>query len=108
MELASAAASGDEPLILGMDIGGSCSATAVIGCVSDGDGGVRVAIVDIWQGASAVLEALAYIEGLIAAGRPIREVVLDPMRFALSEPTGHAVEQRSPHSSRRRARLAKS
>ncbi|HEV2060330.1 MAG TPA: hypothetical protein VGR11_13320, partial [Solirubrobacteraceae bacterium] len=42
---------------------------------------MRVATVEIWQGASAVLEAVAYIEGLIAAGRPIREVVFDPMRF---------------------------
>ena len=70
----------DEPLVLGVDVGGSRSATAVIGCVADDDG-VRVATVEIWQGADAVLKASAYIEQLVAAGRPIREVVYDPMRF---------------------------
>lgn len=73
----------DEPLILGVDIGGSRSATAVIGCVADPDGeGVRVALVEIWQGDDAVLKATRYIENLALSGRPIREVVFDPMRFA--------------------------
>jgi phage terminase large subunit-like protein len=73
----------DEPLILGVDIGGSRSATAVIGCVTDPDGeGVRVALVEIWQGDDAVLKATSYIENLARSGRPIREVVFDPMRFA--------------------------
>jgi hypothetical protein len=70
----------DEPLILGVDIGGSRSATAVIGCVAD-EQGVRVALVEIWQGADAVMKAVRYIEGLVASGRAIREVVFDPMRF---------------------------
>ena len=70
----------DEPLILGVDVGGSRSATAVVGCVAD-DQGVRVAVVEIWQGRDAVLKAARYIEQLAEAGRPIREVVYDPMRF---------------------------
>ncbi len=71
-----------EPLILGVDVGGSRSATAVVGCVAGEDGGVRVAVVEIWQGTDAVLKASAYIEQLVAAGRPIRECVYDPMRFS--------------------------
>lgn len=70
----------DEPLVLGVDVGGSRSATAVVGCVADDDG-VRVALVEVWQGRSAVLEATRYIEQLVEAGRPIREIVFDPMRF---------------------------
>ena len=70
----------DEPLVLGVDVGGSRSATAVIGVVADNDG-VRVATVEIWQGADAVLKATAYVEQLVAAGRRIRELVYDPMRF---------------------------
>jgi len=70
-----------EPLVLGVDVGGSRSATAVVGCVGD-EHGVRVALVEIWQGADAVLKASAFIEGLVAAGRPIKEVVFDPMRFS--------------------------
>ncbi|MGI8511395.1 MAG: terminase large subunit domain-containing protein, partial [Solirubrobacteraceae bacterium] len=42
-----------EPLILGVDIGGSRSATAVVGCLARPDGGVDVATVEIWQGAEA-------------------------------------------------------
>lgn len=72
----------DEPLILGVDVGGSRSATAVVGCVAGQDGSVRVATVEIWQGSDAVLRASSYIEQLVAAGRPIREVVFDPMRFS--------------------------
>jgi phage terminase large subunit-like protein len=71
----------DEPLTLGVDIGGSRSATAVVGVVGNEDR-VRVATIEIWQGADAVLKAVAYIEALIAAGRPIREIVADPMRFS--------------------------
>jgi hypothetical protein len=71
-----------DPLILGVDVGGSRSATAVVGCVADDDGRVRVALVEVWQGTDAVLKATAYIEGLVAAGRAIREVVFDPMRFS--------------------------
>ena len=36
----------------------------------------------MWHGADAVLKATAYIERLVAAGRGIREVVFDPMRFS--------------------------
>ncbi len=71
-----------EPLILGVDVGGSRSATAVVGCVAAPDGGVRVALAEIWQGSDAVLKASGYIEELVAAGRPIKEVVFDPMRFS--------------------------
>jgi len=73
---------GDEPLILGVDVGGSRSATSVVGCVAREDGRVDVALVEVWQGADAVLKASAYIEGLIASGRAIAEVVFDPMRFS--------------------------
>jgi hypothetical protein len=70
-----------EPLILGVDVGGSRSATSCVGCVRDPDGGVRVALAEIWQGDAAVLEVTAYVESLIAAGRSIQELVYDPMRF---------------------------
>jgi phage terminase large subunit-like protein len=72
----------DEPLILGVDIGGSRSASAAVGCARDPDGGVRVATVEILQGTDAVLGIVARVEQLIAAGRPIAEIVFDPMRFS--------------------------
>lgn len=71
-----------DELVLGVDVGGSRSATAVVGCVARDDGRVDVATVEVWQGTDAVLEASAYIEDLVAGGRPIREVVFDPMRFS--------------------------
>jgi hypothetical protein len=70
----------DEPLTLGVDVGGSRSATAVVGCVADAEG-VRVAVCEVWQGSDAVLKASAYIRELVSGGRSIREVVYDPMRF---------------------------
>jgi hypothetical protein len=70
------------PLVLGVDVGGSRSATAVVGCVPRDDGDVDVALAEIWQGNDAVLQASAYVESLIAAGRAIREVMFDPMRFS--------------------------
>ena len=70
----------DEPLTLGVDVGGSRSATAVVGVVAD-EAGVRVAVCEVWQGSQAVLKASAYIRDLVAAGRVISEVVYDPMRF---------------------------
>ena len=70
----------DEPLTLGVDVGGSRSATAVVGVVAD-ERGVRVAVCEVWQGADAVLKASAYVRELVAAGRVIEEVVYDPMRF---------------------------
>jgi phage terminase large subunit-like protein len=42
---------------------------------------VDVALVEVWQGADSVLKVTAYVESLIAAGRPIREIVADPMRY---------------------------
>lgn len=71
-----------EPLILGVDVGGSRSATAVVGCIARDDGRVDVALVEVWQGSDAVLKASAYIEQLVGAGRPIQELVFDPMRFS--------------------------
>jgi hypothetical protein len=71
-----------EPLILGVDVGGSRSATAVVGCVAREDGRVDVALVEVWQGSDAVLRASAYIEQLVTSGRAIREIVFDPMRFS--------------------------
>jgi hypothetical protein len=70
----------DEPLVLGVDVGGSRIASAVVGCVAD-EHGVRVALVEVWQGSDAVLKVSAYIRDLINSGRPIREIVYDPMRF---------------------------
>lgn len=70
----------DEPVVLGVDIGGSRSASALVGVVS-GDDGVRVAFVNVWQGSDAVLKVTAAIEALIADGRRVRELVYDPMRF---------------------------
>ena len=70
-----------EALTLGVDVGGSRSATAVVGVVADEDG-VRVALVEVWQGSDAVLKASAYIRSLIESGRPIREITYDPMRFS--------------------------
>jgi phage terminase large subunit-like protein len=37
--------------------------------------------VEVWAGSDAVLKASAYIRELIDSGRPIREIVYDPMRF---------------------------
>lgn len=70
----------DAPLVLGVDVGGSRSATAVVG-VTQTETGVQVALVQVWQGRDAVLKASSYIAELAASGRPIREVVYDPMRF---------------------------
>ena len=62
----------DEPLTLGVDIGGARSASACIGVVGD-ETGVRVATVEILQGVESVLGIVAHIEQLIAAGRRIHE-----------------------------------
>ena len=70
----------DEALVLGVDIGGSRSASAVVGCVADEDG-VRVALVETWQGADSVLAASAYVRELLQT-RNVREVTYDPMRFS--------------------------
>ncbi len=70
----------DEALTLGIDVGGSRSATAVVGVVADGDG-VRVALVEVWQGSDAVLDAAAYVADILTT-RTVGEVVFDPMRFS--------------------------
>jgi len=70
----------DEPLVYGIDVGGSRSATALVG-VAGGPDGVRVASVNVWQGRSAVMDLVAHLEGLLAAGQRVRELVYDPMRF---------------------------
>ncbi len=72
----------DALLVLGVDVGGSRSATAVVGVVPREDGRVDVALVEVWQGTDAVLKATAYIEQLVTSGRAIREVVFDQMRFS--------------------------
>jgi phage terminase large subunit-like protein len=70
----------DEPLTLGVDIGGSRSTTALVGCVADGDG-VRVALVEVRTGKAAVLAVTQSIRDLVAQGRPVAQVVYDPMRW---------------------------
>jgi phage terminase large subunit-like protein len=70
----------DEPLVLGVDVGGARATTALVGCVADDDG-VRVALVEVRTGKAAVLELAASVRELAEAGRPIAAVVYDPMRF---------------------------
>lgn len=72
--------SDDEPLTLGVDIGGSRSTSALVGCVADGDG-VRVALVEVHTGDQAVLAVQQSIRDLHAQGRAIAQVIYDPMRF---------------------------
>lgn len=69
-----------EPVTYGVDVGGSRSATALVGVLAGPDG-VRVASVDIWQGRGAVMELVAHVRALLDAGRRVRELVFDPMRF---------------------------
>jgi hypothetical protein len=78
----------DERLVLGLDVGGSRSATALVGCVADA-AGVRVALVEVWQGRAAVLQAEQRIREL-AQTRPIACLVYDPMR---AEHLAQAVER---------------
>jgi phage terminase large subunit-like protein len=70
----------DEPLTLGVDVGGARSTTALVGVVADDDG-VRVALVEVRTGRAAVLDLVASIRALVEQGRPIAQVVFDPMRF---------------------------
>jgi len=70
----------DEPLTLGVDVGGARAATALVGCVAD-DAGVRVALVEVPTGKAAVLDLAASVRELALSGRPIAAVVYDPMRF---------------------------
>jgi len=65
-----------EPVWRGVDIGGSRSASAVVGVTAD----LRVCEVHVFQGDGAVLEVTGRILE-IADRRPIQEVAFDPMRF---------------------------
>jgi phage terminase large subunit-like protein len=80
----------DEPITLGIDIGGSRSSTAIIGVTDD----LRVATVDILEGREAVLQAVEVIREL-AQARRIRQAVYDPMRFE-SDALRLAAELRVP------------
>jgi phage terminase large subunit-like protein len=66
----------DEPVLLGVDIGGSRSATAVVGVTKE----LHVAEVHCFQGDDAVLDAVATVLE-IASRRPVLEVAHDPWRF---------------------------
>lgn len=66
----------DEPVVLGIDVGGSRAASAVIGVTRD----LRVAEVHVHQGDEAVLEVTTTVEE-IASRRPIIEAAYDPWRF---------------------------
>lgn len=65
-----------EDVWLGVDIGGSRAATAVVGVTAD----LRVCEVHIRQGDESVMEAVAIIHA-IAKRRRIRELAHDPWRF---------------------------
>lgn len=67
---------GDEPVYLGVDIGGNRSASALIGVTAD----LKVAEVHIFQGEGAVLELAARVVE-VGERRPVVEVAFDPMRF---------------------------
>jgi hypothetical protein len=67
------------PLTLGVDIGGSRSASALVG-VAMADERVSVELVEVRQGRGAVLEVAQRIRELAAEGR-VERIVLDPMRF---------------------------
>lgn len=67
----------DEPVWLGVDVGGTRAATCVIGVTAD----LHVAEIHVWQGNDAVLSAAAAVAE-IADRRPVVEVVYDPWRFA--------------------------
>jgi phage terminase large subunit-like protein len=66
-----------EPLTLGVDVGGSRSATALVTVTND----LRVGPLAVLQGAEAVLDAVDWIREL-ARTRPVRQIVFDPMRFS--------------------------
>jgi hypothetical protein len=67
---------GDEPVWLGVDIGGSRAASAVVGVTAD----LEVVEIHVFQGDEAVLRVTeAVLE--IASRRPIAELVYDPWRF---------------------------
>lgn len=65
-----------EPVVLGVDIGGSRAASAVVGVTA----GLHVAEVHVLQGETAVLDVVDRVLE-IASRRPVREVAHDPWRF---------------------------
>lgn len=65
-----------EPVVLGVDVGGSRAVTAVVGLTDD----LRVCEVHVFQGDGAVLEATECVLE-IAERRPIKEVAFDPWNF---------------------------
>jgi hypothetical protein len=67
----------DEPLTVGVDVGGSRSATAVVTITDD----LRIGPLIVLQGDEAVLEAVEWIRTL-ARERRVRQLVFDPMRFS--------------------------
>lgn len=73
---ASAWASEDEPVWLGVDIGGSRAASAVVGVTAD----LEVAEVHVFQGDEAVLAVVDKVLE-IAGRRAVVEVAHDPWRF---------------------------
>lgn len=75
-ECAGQLAPADEPVWLGVDIGGSRAASAVVGVTKD----LQVAEVHVLQGDGAVLEVVDKIVE-IAGRRPVVEVAHDPWRF---------------------------
>jgi phage terminase large subunit-like protein len=63
-------------VVLGVDIGGSRAASAVVGVTA----GLHVAEVHVLQGETAVLDVVDRVLE-IASRRPVREVAHDPWRF---------------------------
>jgi phage terminase large subunit-like protein len=68
----------EDPVWLGVDIGGSRSASAVVAVTED----LRVAEVWVGEGTEAALGAAEEVVA-IAGRRAVREVAFDPMRFAI-------------------------
>lgn len=66
----------DEPVYLGVDIGGTRAASAIVGVTAD----LHVAIVEVHQGDNAVLAVTDAVRR-IATDRPVVEVAYDPWRF---------------------------
>ena len=66
----------EAPVVLGIDVGGSRAASAVIGVTRD----LQVAEIHVFQGDEAVLDVTAAVEE-IASRRPIIEAAYDPWRY---------------------------
>lgn len=65
-----------EPIFLGIDVGGSRAASAVVGVTAD----LRVVEIHVFQGDEAVLKVAETVEA-IAQRRTVREAAFDPWRF---------------------------